>query len=427
MKKLTVLAVASLFATTAFAGDMKWSGHAGWRYRIIKNNEAMSSTAAAGTAGQKATNEITTKQHQYTAGIGANGGWENVEWGAGIRTTGSATSSYTTFTAGGDATIALEQAWFRYLRDFGDINFNVTVGRQMNALAYDSVGQGLFDKDARWDGFGWQWKMGMFGLNAAQYITGAKSGGANGASTYSTNENLKATATSSSHMNTLMAFQPHMTWKFTDEIETFFAVGYYVWTDDSNTNRSRGGLTTTIENLNTGTTPAADITAYAYRVHNPRQWHFYNKWSLPYNLKLSLEYVMNKKSILNTNSVAGYGAATVREPEVSKSMFSGSLVYGSLEKAHDFTVGYTYQSKGIASVINTYTNSDFLADNKGHVFSAGYALADNFHLGFKGFFMKEKEKLQVTGAATDGLAYQSPNGGQEMKTTAFHFTTGVMF
>lgn len=419
MKHVLVLAVASLVATSANAAEMKWSGSTGWRYEQTKNNDNRGSTLTVGTA-QRDTSKQTTKAHQIRANLGVTGGWDNVEWGFGVRTGGaSVNDDHMTLTGNTDRALGIEQAWFRYVRDFGSLDMNVTIGRQKNVLAYDTTSQTLFDNDVRWDGAGWQFKFGMFGMNAAQYILGAKSGGLNGASTQSKTEATEDNAAAQAKFNYLLAFQPYMNWKFSDEIETMFAVGYYLWSDDSNTNVTNAGVD---KAYNNGTTNP-DVGTSTMSVANSKQWHFVNTWTLPYNLSFNAEYVMNKKRIFDSANVAGY-AGTVF-PEASRSAWSAGLTYGALKKARDFSIGYAYGTKGIASVINRYTYEKFAADNKGHTISVGYAIADNFHLGWKGMFLKEKELLNaVGGAGVGGVALAN---GQNMKTTYWELTAGVMF
>jgi hypothetical protein len=414
MKNLFVLAVAGLVATSANAAEMKWSGSTGWRYEQTINNDSLNSKNTAG----KDTSKATTKAHGIRANLGVTGGWENVEYGFGMRTNNAANDDHVNLQNNADRAIGIDQAWFRYLRDFGSLDLSVTFGRQKNVLAYDSVSQNLFDNDVRWDGLGWQFKFGMFGLNAAQYITGAKTSAANGqASTFTSTDATESVATTTSKFNYLLAVQPHMMWKFTDDIETMFAVGYYMWSDSSNANTMNGGYALT---TNTGT-PATSNLGNTLQVHNPRQWHFLNTWTLPYNLTFNAEYVMNKKTALDNTNVSGAYTGTAKDAD--KSALSLGLTYGSLKKAQDFTVGYAYGSKGIASVINRYTYEKFAADNKGHTFQVGYALADNFHLGWKGLFLKEKAKLNaLTGVATTGVS-----AAQEIKTNYWELTAGVMF
>ncbi len=435
MKKLIVLAVASLVATSANAAEMKWSGSADWRYTYTKNNDGRNTRQTTGTSTGKSVSEMKTKAHQIRANIGATGGWDNIEWGAGMRTTGSANSDYTTLNNNADRNIGLEQAWFRYLKDFGALDMGVTFGRQMNVLAYDSVSQNLFDKDVRWDGFGWQFKFGMFGFNAAQYILGAQgsttpgaegtpAAATQGGSSYSATDSSDFAANAQGKFNYLLAFQPHVTWKFSDTIETMLAVGYYLWSDASQTNLSNGGVTdynaVTTGGLNVAENPAN------FNMHNSKQWHFFNTWTLPYNLSFRGEYVINKEQFYNNRTVSGYiGNAShsfdqTRGPAASRSALALGITYGALKKANDFTLGYTYGNKGLASVVNTYTNDKFLADNNGHMFSAGYALANNFHLGLKGIFLKEKSQINATTGST--LA-----NNQQMKTTYWELNTGVTF
>lgn len=398
------------------AGEMKWNGSTDWRYLATTHDDNLSSVNAAG----KNMSKQYTKSHSISANLGVTGGWENVEWGFGVRTNNAANDSHATFTNNADTALGIEQAWFRYMKDFGSVDFNVTVGRQKNVFAYDMHSQQFFDNDVRWNGFGWQFKFGMFGLNAAQYVLGAKSQGANGASTKTQTDATDAAAATQSHFNTLIGFQPHMTWKFTDEIETMFAVGYYLWNDDSQQNRTGGGYNSAT--LNTGT-PAPNAGT-AFNMHNPKQWQFLNTWTLPYSLNFTAEYVMNKTVRYDRNTVAGYaGASGGQEPEADKSAFAATLQYGKVKKAHDWTIGYTYGSKGLASTINAYSNDQFLADNKGHVFNGSYALADNFTLGVKGYFLKEKAKK----VATTGAAYAGTTANQEQKTSTWELTAGVNF
>lgn len=403
MKKLFVLAVASLVATSANAAEMKWSGSAGWRYDQTSQNDSLDSKDTLG----KDTSKQTTKAHRVRANLGAGGGWENVEYGMGIRTGGNTTvnSDYVTVDNGKDMAIALDQAWFRYMKDFGSLDLNVTFGRQKPVIAFDNGSQNLFDNDVRFDGLGWKFKFGMFGLNAAQYILGAKSKGTNGSASYSQTEATQGVATTKSKFNTLLAVQPHMSWKFTDEIETMFAVGYYVWSDDSNTNATGGGADATGWNAGT-VTPQANGTI---NVHNPKQWHFLNTWSLPYNLSFVAEYLMNKKTMYTSTAV-----------EADKSAMAFSLNYGKIKKAHDFTLGYTYVSKGLASSLNRYSYDRMSADNKGHKFVGEYALADNFSLATELDFLKEKAKKTAA-----GVAYT--NSAQALKTNYFELTANVSF
>jgi hypothetical protein len=249
---------------------------------------------------------------------------------------------------------------------------------------------------------GWQFKFGMFGLNAAQYVLGARQGSAtqNGASTVTNTNATQDSAALNQKFNYLFAVQPHMNWKFTDEIEAMFAVGYYAWRDTGGTNAI-------------GNAPAATN----FRLENLRQWQFLTGWTLPYNLNLNVEYVMANEQKFDARSV---GRATTPNPEASRSAWAAGLTYGGLKKAHDFTVGYTYNTKGLAAVDGRYTYEKFAADRKGHIINVGYAVADNFNIGWKGVFNKEKEKMDPA----TGVAY---TGSRELKVNYWELTTGVMF
>lgn len=403
MKHVICLAVASLLATSANAAEMKWSGSAGYRYE-----QTSFDTGATGN-----TAVTRNKAHGYRANLGVSGGWENVEWGVGVRTSnGTIANDDHVFAAGAsNFGIGFEQAWFRYVREFGSLDFSVTAGRQKNVFAYDSVSQNLFDNDVRFDGLGWQFKFGMFNLNVAQYTLGSQAGANAAGSSNVTSNDANAALPTDQGLTYLFGIQPTMNWKFSDDIEAMFGVGYYYWKDNTNLNALGGSaLPATLAGTAVGTTPGLG----AYRIGNPRQWQFTTAWTLPYSLSFNGEFVMNKQS--NFNNQTG-GVTLSGTPEVSRTAWSAGLTYGSLKKAHDFSVGYAYGSKGIGAVVNRYTHEKFQADNKGHTIRAAYALADNFHVGARAILTKEIEQVGPTGAA-------KPN---QAKNNYWELTGGVMF
>jgi len=438
MKNLLVLAVATLFATNAFAAEMKWNGSAGWRYANLSQDDNLDSKNSAALGKDISTTK--SRMHQVRANLGVMGGWEHVEYGIGIRTTNATNDDYTTVNTGADRNIGLEQAWFRYVRDFGSMDLGLTIGRQKNALAYDSQWETLFDNDVRWDGFGWNFKFGMFGFNASQYVIGAvthtapavgATTGATGASNYSYTEASEANAGTTKHFAMLYGFQPHMNWKFSDDIEAMFSVAYYKWIYEGDNNQTGGGVSTAA--LNNGAAAAGTVPALAgnqYRMWNNSQWDFLATVTLPYNLNFTGDYVKSNKAAYNNTTMNG-GWASTNNPEVGSSAWTLGLTYGKLRKAQDFTVGYAYGTKGIASVINTFTNDKFAADNKGHTVLLGYAMADNFHLGFRWISLQEKERLNAvaatTAAACGGAAYAGANANQKMKQNYWELTAGVAF
>ncbi|MGZ3693576.1 MAG: hypothetical protein ACXWQO_05260 [Bdellovibrionota bacterium] len=432
MKKLFVLAVASLIATSASAAEMKWNGSAGWRYNQNKHDDGLNSVVSGTTgAGGKGTSIQTDKSHAMRANLGVTGGWENIEWGMGMRTTGARNTDYVNVTSAGDQVFGLEQAWFRYLKDFNSVNMSLTIGRQKNVFAYDMGAQSLFDNDVRFDGFGWNFKFGMFGLNLGQYVTGAKNQGGQASSAYTKTEATEAVASTHSKFNSLIGFQPTMNWKFADEIEAMFAVGYFAWSDEANTNATGGGRNSSALN-GAGTTVPALANAN-FNIHNPRQWQFLTSWTLPYSLAFTGELIMNAKSKALYSSATLPAYTTGNAPVgVSKTAYALGLTYGKLRKAHDFMASYTFARKGIASVIGAYSNDLFAPDQKGHILTVGYNLADNFTLGAAAYLMKEVEKKNVTGAVgavtgAAGTAYAGANASQAQSNRYWELTAGVSF
>ena len=434
MKKLFVLAVASMFATTAMAAEMKWSGSAGWRYEQTTHNDGLGSKSTAtvnaantGSMAGKDVSKQTTRAHGVRANLGVTGGWENVESGVGVRPTNAANDDYVNLSSNADRTMGIEQAWFRYLHDFGSLNLAATIGRQKNVFLYDMDSQQLFDNDVRWDGFGWNFKAGMFGFNASQYILGARNRGTNGASTYTFTDSSQANAAATSKMYYMLGFQPYMNWKFSDDIDAMFAFGYYRWSDQQNTNTTNGGYNTAT--LNTGSSPVP-VGAGSFNIHNPSQWQVLANVTLPSNLTFTGEIVKNKtkKALYNANFLGSTYTGGSNQPQVSSTAWSLGLKYGKVRKAHDFSVGYAYGKKGIASVIGAYSNDRFLPDNKGHTFHAAYALADNFNIGGRMMMLKE---VEVRNATTGYPGYATTASGaataQNMKTNYWELNAGVSF
>ncbi len=431
MKNFIVLAVAALFATNAVAAEMKWSGSAGWRYMQQSQNDSLDSKDNA--TNNKDVSTTKTRAHQIRANIGVMGGWENVEWGFGLRSggAGTTTSDYGNLDNGKDIGIAVEQVWARYVRDFGSLELAATVGRQKNALVSDTAWQTLFDKDARFDGFGWNFKFGMFGFNASQYVIGSTSravgvpatSGTAGASNYTYTESSESNATTTKLFSMLYGFQPHMTWKFSDEIEAMFAVAYYKWVHEGATNQIGGGAG--VLGNGAGTVPA--LANRTLKMENKAQWDFLANVTLPFNMTFTGNLVKASKAAYSDIEVAGYTGPSYTP---SNTAWTLGLTYGKLRKAQDFTVGYAYGTKGIASVMNAFTNDRFLADNKGHTIVAGYSLADNFHLGFRWMSLQEKERVDTTSAtaaAGAGATYAGVNANQKMKTNFWELTAGVAF
>jgi hypothetical protein len=448
MKNLLVLAVATLFATNAFAAEMKWNGSADWRFSSNSINDQLNSVDNA--VNNKDVSTTRTKSHQIRANLGVMGGWEHVEYGFGVRTGGAGTinNDYVNVQQNQDRAIGIDQAWFRYVRDFGSLDLGLTIGRQKNALAYDTQWENNYSNNVRWDGFGWNFKFGMFGLNAAQYVLGSTTHSANAggsarttssaanASSFSVTDSSESNAQTTKRFQMLYAFQPYMNWKFSDEIEAMFAVAYNRWVYEGDSNGiGRGGDGSYA--ATGGTIPA--ISNGSLRMDNVSSWDFLLNVSLPYNLAFTGDLVKASKAYYNDQTVTtGWVVTDTNQPQVGSTAWTLGLTYGKLRKAQDFTIGYAYGSKGIGSVYDTYTNDKFQADNKGHTVILGYAMADNFHLGFRWMSLQEKERINANGtnsAATGGgAAYGASaagvagvNANQNTKTSYWELTAGVAF
>ncbi len=442
MKNLIVMAVAALFATNAVAAEMKWNGSAGWRYSQTTADDQLSSERIVAGGAQKNVSKNFTRAHQMRANLGVMGGWEHVEYGFGVRTnsrgTGAAAAAvnddYATVSGNADLALGIEQAWFRYVHDFGNLDFGATIGRQKIALITDTQWETLFDNDVRWDGLGWNFRFGMFGLNAAQYVLGGTTGGAPGPSQYSYNEFTDANGATgaSTHRKFQMmySFQPYMNWKFSDDIEATLAVSWIKYINENYANGQAGGVNANATNATPSSIPA--ITANTFRMNNKQQWDFLAQVTLPFNLSFTGEYVKaNRAAATAADLTTAYLGGEASAPELSSSALTLGLTYGKLRKAQDFTLGWAYTNKGIGSVIGVFTNDKFMPDLRGHTVAAGYALADNFHLGFKTIMSKEKERLDLVGTADlAGRSYRGAAGNagnQQLKFNYWELTAGVAF
>lgn len=405
-QKFLALAVMSLAFSPLAMAESKWSGGVAWRHLIQKKDDGLNSTDASG----KNNSEQTVKAHQIRADLNVSNAGEVWDWGFGMRTFGSATSEWLTLQQGADRAVTIENAYLRPHWELWNSNFAVTLGRAKTVLHYDSIGQALFDKDNRWDGLGWTWKKDNFGFNMAQYILGARSSGSATSSSYSETDSTESNAAQQGGFAVLYSFQPHLKFSVAEEIEATFALGYHVWSGTSGmfTNQIHGGSRNSTAGVAVGNT--TDVT-----MDNARQWHLYTDWTLPYSLKFVGEYVQNKEVF--------YGTPTApTDKKAQNGALALSLAYGKAKKANDFSLSYSYVRKGIASVINTFTNSNMKADNIGHMVDAKYALADGFTLGAKVELYEEKAKL-----AGDGVAVPAPNQNRKQTEDRFEFVASMAF
>ena len=432
MKNLLVLGVASLIATSAMAGDMKWNGSAGMRYQAIGINDGLSSTntAASGIGGTSGSDlsGLSIRKYQIRANLGVRGGWENVEYGVGIRTQGNSgtgnvvNTDFSTFAGATDSTVGLEQAWFKYFNEFAGAKVSVTIGRGAAVFLADGYTENLFANALRLNGLGWNFNYGMFGLNLGQYVLGTRGGNA---SYEAYTANSQSSAANKTTFSALYGFQGFGKWKFADEIDTTLALGFYKYSNVNGffTNWSAGGTSPLSQNTAGNGASVAANTAWALKMDNPQIWQVYNQWKLPYNLMFTGEIAWNKTVAENT-AVANWSTAAATT-NARKTAWAISLLYGPamLKKAHDFHVGAAYGVKGIGSVVGA-TSSPYIApDNKYIALAGGYALADSFTVGVKAGWLTELEKMN----STTGTAYNGANAGQNTKTSLFELNAGVSF
>lgn len=386
LKLLAGLAILSLAAPYAQA-EMKWNGGAGVRTTHKVFNDGLETKNTA----NKDTSKSTEKRWEIRGSLGVTGTGENVDWTIGVRTASSQTSEWVRVTSGTDQSFNLELANARLHYDLGGGDFGVTVGRQKAAFMYDGVVQTFFDKDVRWDGLGWNWKSGAIGFNASQYVLGATDRGtALQPSTFTKTEATDASPNTRSHFAMLYSFQPTFELKISDEVKAAFGLGYHIW---QGTGGQHGGAVANslgyTNNIHGGTAGTiGDVTPVT--LDNARQWQFVTDWSLPSKLRLTAEFVRNKTT--------RYGPpGNISNRNAKRDALGLSLFYGVAKKAHDFTVGYSYSEKGVASVVGTFSNGDALPDNRSHMFDAKYMLADAVALGGKLQYHKEIGRVDGRG------------------------------
>lgn len=404
MKKHILVSLFTLaLVPVAANAEITWTGGAGVRHLIRKNNDGLSTKDANG----RDTSKSTVKNHQLRGDLNAASKGESLDWGVGVRTMSSATSEWVSFQNNADLAIGLENAYLRPHTDLFGGEGSVTIGRARTVFLYDSIAQGFFDKDNRFDGLGWSWKMDNFGLNVSQYALGARNSGVWGATTYTTTDATDRAANTQGGFGALYSFQPHAKFKLSDEMDAMVAVGYHMWqgTSGAYTNAVHGGTAGTVGAVN------------PVNMDNARQLQLLTEWNLPMKLRFVGEYVRNKKVTYRTVTPA---VDTGREAK--RDMFALSLVYGKPKKMGEWSLAYSYVNKGIASVVNTFTNGNMLADNTGHLVDAKYMLADGLTLGAKMELYREKSKL-----GGDGLALAAPNQNRKQSQDRFEFTAAAAF
>lgn len=409
--------ILSLAAPSLAHAETTWTAGAGVRH-LVRNLDDGLNTVDPVT--NKDTSKTKERRWEYRGMVGASGKGDVWDWGMDIRTqpAGSVTTEWISNSNNTDMGIGLSQAYGRYHRNISDVDFAVTVGRAKPAMMFDNISQQLFDNDVRFDGFGWSFKYGQFGLNAAQYILGSVSKGTVSASSFSKTESSDSNPQTQSHFGVLYSIQPYVQFKIMDDINSLFAIGWYNWAGTGGnmdptvaTTQGTGFYT---NNVHGGTAGVVGNIAPVI-MDNAQQWQLLSDTSLPHDFRLLAEYVRNKKTYYGTR-------LAVASPviDAARVAWAVSLAWGKPKKAGDLFFSYTYGNKGIASVINTFTNGDVSADNTSHFFAGRYYYADSLYFEAKAQFHTEKALL-----GGDGQPVPAPNGSRKQTNQRFEFVTNL--
>jgi hypothetical protein len=428
MKMLIVALVAFAAIPAVAKAEITWSGSTGLREVIQNFDDGLASTDANGVDQSK----LRKRRIELRSSLGAFGKGDMVDWGFEVRTqpAGNPTSEWEALQQNQDRTpFGIGQAYGRLRGSVFGGDWAVTVGRQKPVFLYDNVGQSLLGNSVRWDGFGESYKMGMFGLNLAQYVQGATSQGAVNSSSNSQTDSSQSIANTQSHFAILYVFQPFVEFKITDSITEKFAVGYHMY-DGSGASSTAGFFQNAIHSGNNGIGAFASATNANTSANavvgnedpvvmdNPRQLQLLSDTQLPMDFRFVAEYVHNKAVNYGTRA----NVVVVNPVAANQNALGLSLVYGKPKKAGDFLLQYSYTNKGIASVLTAYSNSDVGADNISHMFLANYLVADG--LGLTGKVQWHKEKAGLDGT---GQPLAAPNNNRLEKQTRIEFFASVTY
>ncbi len=403
--------ILNIFCFSSAQAEVSWNGSTSWRHLFRERDDGLASRDAAG----KDQSKQMTKRWEIRAALGAGEKGEVVDWGVGFRTQSSAGSEWLTVRNSLDLAIGLELGFVRFRSNWWESEWAAKVGRQTAVVYYDTLGQALFDKDVRWDGFGWTWKKGNFGLNLSQYVLGAFSGSAVTNSSFSETDAEKADANTQRHFGILYSFQPHFKFQVTEQVQALFAVGYHLWSGTGG-NQSVGWYENQIHGgVRFPTAGAAGDNVDGVILDNSRQWQFFTEWTLPMSFRFIGEYLLNKEVSYGKRFVP----TTVKADRDSLAL---SLVYGKAKLARDWSLSYSFVDKGIAASVNTFSNSNMPADNIGHLVDARYLLADGLAVGAKGEFYREK--AQLDGA---GQRLTAPNQNRKQVEDRYELWAGLSF
>jgi len=397
MRKLHWLIMALYFCQCGGAlADVTWNAGAGYRNVVQLFDDGLGTKDANG----KDSSVTNRKRWQYRALIGPSETRESLDWGVELRTQPSGLVNTDWVSSGNNLDLhpAMSLAYARLHGKVWGGTWAVTLGRQRNAILYDDVAQTLYGNPVRWDGFGWNFQCGNFGLNFAQYVFGATNNGVAGTSTYSLTDSSQSVANTQSHFAVLYAFQPYLKIPISTDILSTLALGFYNWSGVGGNNAS-GFFDNAVHAGTPGT--VGDVTPVS--LDNARQWHLLSDTTLPYDFRFVGEVVRNKAVVYGSRLMAASPLTNA-----DRTSFALSLVVGRPKKAGDLSFQYSYANKGIGSVFGTLTTEDIAADNISHLFELRYLPVDTLSLAARLQYHREKAKL-----GGDGQPLGTPYNGRE--------------
>lgn len=399
---LTACALAAgVLSSPTFADEgqpFQWGGNLVTRYRIFDYNDQLSSVNNP-TESKDISNQ---RLRVWDLRASLLGKFQGPSWeaGIGIRTTNAIVNDFVTFNNTGDLNVRADYAYGKYSIKAEGSEHSFTFGRQATIIMYDKLAQHLYDNDVRWDGLSYGGRFGNFGVVAGAFVYGANNqGAATGASQYIYTEASQNAATTQSRFAMHYAIQPNATFKLTDEIDTTVALGYYAW---SNTN----GLTNTVHGGYNSNTINANADTGTINVDNSRMLHLYNLWKLPFTLRATIEYTLNKKFLYTHNGV-----------EADRDSYLFGIGYGALKEPGNFAIDYFYNDKGLASMPGNFVNGGIRPDNKGHLIYGRLLATKGITLGTVAYFLQEKAQKNSLGT------FSRVN----QKQRQFYFTASALF
>lgn len=390
---ILIFLVLSVVVTSEAMAEIVWSGKIQLRYSSVNTDDK---DPARGNASGR-TGLIRTEDYEAKYLLNANGGWDNIEWGLGIRGRGNQAApnaASTSFRNGiNDNTPTINEGWLRYVNDWGFGEIGITAGKQQAVFRSNSHLELLLDSDVRFDGLSQSWSWGSFGLNFGQYILGSSDrSAAAAASSQKTNSEDDRQSIFKDVFAMLYTGQMTFDFRFFDEVNLDAGLGILHYNDyfaQTNTLLNQGGSEYEL--------PSAF-----------NQIHTYFNLDLPYMFTAHFEWVLGLKDAKFANGVdARTGAIAV------------GASFGKLRRVNDYVIHYHYRSVGLAAVHDHFTWNRFAPNSVGHVVRFGYNLMEKFSAGLLFSSYKEDDRRQA-----DGLRVIN---NEHIHTTRVEVTTTLKF